>query len=114
MSAQGGIILAGGINTIGTIPPKATTYSSTIFQLKVDAEIAPNGVTAYGLMPHMHELGRKLWVEKLARKSVNNTGLLQSFDELDKVSFSCIWMVIYFYKTETGYVCKRFVCSRLF
>lgn len=81
---QGGILLTGSIASIGVIPPKKTMYSSSVYQIRVDPEIAPNGVKVYGFSAHMHALGKKLWIEKLKRISGHKKGILQKFDYLDK------------------------------
>lgn len=70
---------------MGVIPPKKTMYASTIYQIKVDPEIAPDGITVYGFTPHMHALGKKIWVEKLTRNSEHKKDILESFDYLEKV-----------------------------
>lgn len=82
---QGGVLYTGGVTSLGVIPPKKTMYSSTIVQIKVDPEIAPDGLTVYGFTPHMHALGKKLWVEKLARTPEHKDDLLQRFNYLEKV-----------------------------
>ncbi|GMH44491.1 hypothetical protein BSKO_12443 [Bryopsis sp. KO-2023] len=81
---EAGILWTGSMISVGVIPPKTKTYSSTIFQVKVDEEIAPDGLTVFGYLPHMHELGRRMWTERLERKS-DSKGDLRDFSELEKV-----------------------------
>lgn len=77
--------MTGSITSIGAIPPKKTIYSSTVYQVKVDPEIAPDGISVYGFLPRMHALGKKMWVEKLGRDSKDETEEFSSFEELVKV-----------------------------
>lgn len=82
---QAGIMLAGGVVSVGVIPPKKRVYSATVFQVKVDTTVAPNGITVFGFGPHMHALGKKLWVERLRKKPGLEGNLLVDLKDLEKV-----------------------------
>ncbi|GMH44425.1 hypothetical protein BSKO_12377 [Bryopsis sp. KO-2023] len=81
---EAGILWTGGILSVGAIPPKTKTYSSTVFQVKIDDQIAPDGIVLFGFLPHMHFLGRRMWSEKLQRKP-GSEGILEDLSELEKV-----------------------------
>lgn len=72
--------------SLGVIPPKKKAYAATVYQVKVDPSIAPKGITVFGLWPHMHEIGKKIWVERLVRKPGSEGDLLRDLEELEKVS----------------------------
>lgn len=72
--------------SLGVIPPKKKAYSATVFQVKVNQTIAPNGISVFGFTPHMHALGKKMWVEKLSKQTHNEEKLLLDLAELTKAS----------------------------
>lgn len=73
--------------SVGTIYPNTVVYSSTVVQVKLNKDIAPDGITIFGFTPHMHALGRKMWVEKF-RKPLDKTDMLLDLTKLEKVGIS--------------------------
>ncbi|GMH41177.1 hypothetical protein BSKO_09087 [Bryopsis sp. KO-2023] len=65
---EAGVLLTGTQMDVGRIPPKTKFYSSTVFQIEVDQELAPDGVTVFAFFPHMHLTGRRIFTEKLKGK----------------------------------------------
>lgn len=57
-------IMAGTLLGTGRIPPKKKTFSATYAQVKVDKELAPDGVNVFSFFPHMHLTGRRIFTEK--------------------------------------------------
>ena len=82
---------AGTSNSVGLIPPGATdVYSSTICQIKVNEELAPDGLKVFAYVPHMHLLGRRMWTDHLVDPTFRNgtSGFVTDLDELVKVQWS--------------------------
>lgn len=85
---QVGVFWVGTGLSVGLIPPGQTAvYSSSICQLKIDEEIAPGGVNVFAYLPHMHNLGRRMWTDHLVDPVFRNesTSYVTDLKELQKV-----------------------------
>ncbi|GMH42495.1 hypothetical protein BSKO_10414 [Bryopsis sp. KO-2023] len=76
---------AGTIWSVGTIPPKTKFLSATLAQFIVDEEIAPDGVTVFAYIPHMHFTGRRMFTERLKMSSDLNSTYPLDLADLEKV-----------------------------
>eukprot|EP00803_Ostreobium_quekettii_P010956 evm.model.scf_201EXC.9 EVM.evm.TU.scf_201EXC.9 scf_201EXC:105485-112982(+) len=84
-----GLLWSGMVTSVGEIPPKEeVVFSATICQLVIDETQAPDGITVFSNVPHMHFLGRRLWTDILRVPSEDlHTGgnFISDLTQLEKV-----------------------------